>query len=309
MNPLHVLDDIEKERTLMVDKYIASNPKPVGFDTLMYEQGLVGVPKPHGVDFRTFQSQTKEDNKHDEQYMQWSRLQKGETSFDDYSYAGNKRHDPKIVRHIGYDTPNARSDAAPQIAAPTAVRSITSAYAGKRGFHEGWNPARQVEDEVESQVPHLRIVGSADPDGVEVAGNFRKTEALKPDVVTHGMNGLLQHGWQIHDQDKMDRMDSFRKHMGTDDTGFDHGGPFRAGRKRFEYHSHLQDRSQDADDVPYTGEEDTFVPADSYGTKNFVHDSTPNQHNRLATEEGGFRTLANRGAVGSAIEDEMRQFL
>jgi len=307
-NPLHVLDDIEKGRVHYVDKFIMANDKPVGYDTFLYEQGLTGNPKPHGVDFKTFTNQLKEDNKHDERYMEWSRIQNGESSHDDYAFAGFKERDKDIIRSKGYDNPGSKTDAAPNVAAPSTVRSITSAYAQKRGFHEGWNPSRITEDEIESKPPHLRISSAtADPDGVEVSGSLRKTEPIIPEVVEHGLDGLLQHGWQVPDMERAEGLRAFRGHIGTDDTGHDHGGPFRAGHKRFGYHAAMHDRSRDADFVQM-GEPD-HVPADSYGTENYIHDSTPSQHGRLATQEGGFRALTNRGDVGAAIKAELDQIL
>ena len=135
-NPLHVLYDIEKGRVAYVDKYVMTNPKPVGFDTLQYEQGFTGRPQPHGVDFTTFQQQTKEDNKQVERYMEWSRIQKGGSSHDDYAFSGFLEHDPVVARSTGFDTPSATTDSRPHVPPPDMVRAFTSAYAQKRGFHE-----------------------------------------------------------------------------------------------------------------------------------------------------------------------------
>ena len=308
INPLHVLDDIEKGRVAYVDRYVMSSQKPVGFDTLAYEQGFTGAPQPHGVDFTTFQRQTKEDNKQDERYMEWSRIQKGESCHEDYAYPGFMRHDPTLVRHTGYDTPGAKTDASAGVPSQDMIRAIHSAYAQKRGFHESYNRTRVIEDEVEHQPPGLRVTKlAAEPDGVEPSGSFRRVEPIIAEVVEHGLDGILQHGWQVPDKERAEGLAAFRKHVGTDDTGFDHGGPFRAGAKRFAYHGTMRDGADDADFVPM-GEPD-HVPADSYSTANYQHDSTANQKHRLATQEGGFRSLTNRGATGMAIELEGRQFL
>lgn len=302
------LDDLEMSRAQYVDNYIMKNDKPVGFDTLAYEQGLIGMPNPAGVDFRTFLRQKKEDNKEDERYMEWSRIQHGESDHDTV-WCGHMERHPAIVRTTGYDTPNAKTDSAPHAPAVSMQRNITSAYAQKRGFHEGWNPNRLVEDEVEVNTGSLRVTKLKDnPDGVEVDGNFVATEPHIPYVVSHGMDGLQLAGWQLPDHAWAQKIDASHKHVGADDVGFDHGGPFRAGHKRFVYHNHMANTAHDMDNAVEQADPE-YVPAEADSTENAEHASSESQKHRLATQEGGFRALSNRGAVGGAIEKEVQQIL
>tara|TARA_B110000196_G_scaffold81069_1_gene69815 strand:+ start:3855 stop:4832 length:978 start_codon:yes stop_codon:yes gene_type:complete len=308
LNPVTVLKGIENSRVRAVDDFIMSSDIPVGYNTFLFEQGLGGKNHPAGVDTSVYQSQRADIDKNEEMWMEYSRRQHGER---DGNNSGRYERDPVIIREIGYSNEGAQTDVA---GPPMAMqRSLVQAYARKHGFHQGWNPFATVQGEVEASQGELRI-SSALQDGVDqgegvyVNGEWLTTEMLAADEISFGMDGLQKHGYQLPNGDQIMKRDAFHRRIGADDVGFDHGGHFRAGHKRMNFHTTLAQTAGDADkkvdqaDPHYTQSEQESVAQQP-------HEPTSNQNHRLAQGEGGSRNLPNRGATGGWIEAEVAKIL